>query len=97
MVKILVRRFRVHILYLILSRVIIGTSGTCEGKTKWVTFTYSSKEVRRVTTFSRHTNKNSQIGAKHQNISEFQETDKDDTTKCERVTNQDARKFIAGI
>jgi hypothetical protein len=32
-----------------------------------------------------------QIAAKYQN------TDKDDTTERERVTNQDTRKFIAGL
>jgi hypothetical protein len=34
---------------------------------------------------------------KHQKTSEDQETDDDDTTECEQVTNQDARKFIAGL
>jgi hypothetical protein len=38
-----------------------------------------------------------QIAAKHQKTSEYQETDQDDTTERERVTNQDARKFIAGL
>jgi hypothetical protein len=38
-----------------------------------------------------------QIAAKHQKISEYQETNKDDTTKRERVTNQDAMEFIAGL
>jgi hypothetical protein len=38
-----------------------------------------------------------QIAAKHPNTSEDQETDEDDTIKRERVTNQDARKFIAGL
>jgi hypothetical protein len=38
-----------------------------------------------------------QIAAKHQKISEYQETDEDDTTECEQVTNQDARKFVVGL
>jgi hypothetical protein len=38
-----------------------------------------------------------QIAAKHQKTSECQETDEDDTTERERVTNQDARKFVAGL
>jgi hypothetical protein len=38
-----------------------------------------------------------QIAAKHQKTSEDQETNEDDTTECERVTTQDARKFIAGL
>jgi hypothetical protein len=38
-----------------------------------------------------------QIAAKHQKTSEYQETDEDDTTECERVSNQDARKFVAGL
>jgi hypothetical protein len=38
-----------------------------------------------------------QIAAKYQKTSEYQETDEDDTTKPEQVTNQDARKFIAGL
>jgi hypothetical protein len=29
--------------------------------------------------------------------SEDQETDEDDTTKCEQVTDQVARKFVAGL
>jgi hypothetical protein len=33
---------------------------------------------------------------KRHKTSEHQETDKDDTTEREWVTNQDARKFIAG-
>jgi hypothetical protein len=37
-----------------------------------------------------------QIAAKHQKTSEYQETDEDDMTEHERVTNQDARKFVAG-
>lgn len=36
-----------------------------------------------------------QVAVKCQKISEAQETDKDDTIERERVTNQDARKFIA--
>jgi hypothetical protein len=36
-----------------------------------------------------------QIAAKHQKTSDDQETDEDNTTKHEPVTNQDARKFIA--
>jgi hypothetical protein len=35
--------------------------------------------------------------AKQQKTSEYQETDKDDTTERERVTNQDARIIIAGL
>jgi hypothetical protein len=38
-----------------------------------------------------------QIAVKHQKTSEYQETDEDDTTERERVTNQDVRKFIAGL
>jgi hypothetical protein len=38
-----------------------------------------------------------QIAAKHQKISEYHNTNEDDTTKHERVTNQDARNFIAGL
>jgi hypothetical protein len=34
---------------------------------------------------------------KYQKIWEAQESDEDDTTEHERVTNQDARKFIAGL
>jgi hypothetical protein len=37
------------------------------------------------------------IVAKHQKISEDQESDEDDTTESERVTNQHARKCIAGL
>jgi hypothetical protein len=38
-----------------------------------------------------------QIAAKQQKTSEYQETDEDDTTEHERVTNQDVRKFIARL
>jgi hypothetical protein len=38
-----------------------------------------------------------QIAAKHQNTSEDQETNEDNTTEHERVTNQNDRKFIAGL
>jgi hypothetical protein len=38
-----------------------------------------------------------QITANHQKTSEDQESDEDDTTKHERVTNQEARKFIARL
>jgi hypothetical protein len=38
-----------------------------------------------------------QIAAKYQKTSEYQETDEDDMTERERVTNQDARKFMAGL
>jgi hypothetical protein len=38
-----------------------------------------------------------QIAVKHQKTSEYQETDEDDVTEHERVTNQDGRKFIAGL
>jgi hypothetical protein len=38
-----------------------------------------------------------QIAAKHWKSSEDWETDEDDMTKHERVTNQDARKFIARL
>jgi hypothetical protein len=38
-----------------------------------------------------------QISVKRQKTSTYQETDEDDTTERERVTNQDARKFIAGL
>jgi hypothetical protein len=38
-----------------------------------------------------------EIAAKHQKTSECQETNKDDTTKHERVTNQDARIIISGL
>jgi hypothetical protein len=38
-----------------------------------------------------------QIAAKHQKISEDNKTDEGDITERERVTNQDARKFIAGL
>jgi hypothetical protein len=38
-----------------------------------------------------------QIAVKHQKTSEYQETDEDDTTEHQRVTNQDARKFIAQL
>jgi uncharacterized membrane-anchored protein len=34
---------------------------------------------------------------KHQKTSENQESDEDDTSELEQVTNQDARKFIAGL
>jgi hypothetical protein len=38
-----------------------------------------------------------QTAAKHQKTSQYQETDEDDMTERERVTNQDARKCIAGL
>jgi hypothetical protein len=38
-----------------------------------------------------------QTATKHQKTSESQETDEDDTTECEQVTNHAARKFIAGL
>jgi uncharacterized membrane protein len=38
-----------------------------------------------------------QIAANHQKTSEYKEIDEDDTTEHERVTNQDARKFISGL
>jgi hypothetical protein len=38
-----------------------------------------------------------QIAAKHQKTSEYQETDEDDTTECEGVTNHDARIIVAGL
>jgi hypothetical protein len=38
-----------------------------------------------------------QIAAQHKKISEDQESDEDGMTECERVTNQDAREFIAGL
>ena len=38
-----------------------------------------------------------QIAKKHQKTSEDQESDEDDTPELERVTNQDSRKFVAGL
>jgi hypothetical protein len=38
-----------------------------------------------------------QFVAKHQKTLQDQETDEDDTTERERVTNQNARKFIAEL
>jgi hypothetical protein len=38
-----------------------------------------------------------QIAVKHQKTPEDQKTNEDDTSDCEQVTNQDARKFIAGL
>jgi uncharacterized membrane protein len=38
-----------------------------------------------------------QIAAKRQKTSEYQETDEDDTTERERVTNQDARIIYCWI
>jgi hypothetical protein len=38
-----------------------------------------------------------QIAVKHQNNSEDRESDEDATIKRERLSNQDSRKFIAGL
>jgi hypothetical protein len=38
-----------------------------------------------------------QISAEHNKTSEAQESDEDDTTERERVTDQDARQSIAGL
>jgi hypothetical protein len=38
-----------------------------------------------------------QIAVKRQKTSQYQETEEEDMTECERVTNQDAGKFIAGL
>lgn len=38
-----------------------------------------------------------QIAAKHQKTSEGQENNEDDMTECERIPEEDARKFIAGL
>jgi hypothetical protein len=51
---------------------------------------YNENEYREDTTVE-------QIAAKHQKTSAYQETDEDDTTEHERVTNQDAKKFIARL